>query len=375
VALYRLQLKNHTRGGRKASAAQHAAYILRDVTTAQTKAYVEYVLRQSRKTEDYEDLVHAETHNLPGWAQGNALTFFAVADREERVGGRVSRSLEVALPRELPQTSQIALMQDYCTSQFPGVPYLVGLHDSVGASGEPNPHFHVIWSERKSDGYGAYTSDTFFKQPPQGPGKDRLYNAWGWLSATRQAWADLANVSLEQHGITTAYVDPRSLAARGIERPAEPRLSAKETTLAKTHGVITEGWHAVLDGREERKEYRDAEQALAREAWEARKAELLITDVQVVHRAAFVAQVRWRTEEMARNPRPRPTLKEVREAVAYQEQKLAALEAARATVHRAQAGAEVPMRALVAALATGDEPIPQKGLTMSLEEERRHGRS
>ena len=81
MAMYRLSLKQHTHCPTKASAAQQAAYIMRDLETPETKAYVEYVLRQSRKTQDREDLVHAEWHHLPGFAQDKPVAFFAACDQ------------------------------------------------------------------------------------------------------------------------------------------------------------------------------------------------------------------------------------------------------------------------------------------------------
>ena len=51
MAMYRLSLKHHKHSPTKATAAQQAAYIMRDMETPETKAYVEYVLRQSRKTQ------------------------------------------------------------------------------------------------------------------------------------------------------------------------------------------------------------------------------------------------------------------------------------------------------------------------------------
>jgi hypothetical protein len=311
MALYRVSLKHHGRRGTKAGAAQHAAYIVRDLETPETKAYVEYVLRQSRTSKDREDLAHAEWHNLPAWAGDNPVQFFLAAEREEGTNRRVSSSLEIALPRELPREAQIALMQDYGASQLGRHPYLMGLHDSTGASGEPNPHFHVTWSARIHDGV-ARPSEAYFRRPPHGAGKDPIFRETAWLVATRQGWADLANVYLEQYGIEHAYVDPRSLKARQIDRAPETRLSPEHSTKVKLGKGITPEWQAVLDGRQTRAASRADEQTLAQAAWIIRKAELGITDVSTLDRAAFVEQIAQQTREQARHPVLRPSVEQLR---------------------------------------------------------------
>jgi hypothetical protein len=319
MALYRVSLKHHGRRGTKAGAAQHAAYIVRDLETPETKAYVEYVLRQSRTSKDREDLAHAEWHNLPAWAGDNPVQFFLAAEREEGTNRRVSSSLEIALPRELPREAQIALMQDYCASQFGRHPYLMGLHDSTGASGEPNPHFHVTWSARVHDGVERPAAE-YFRRPPHGAGKDPLLRESGWLVGTRQAWADLANVYLEHYGIAHAYVDARSLKAREIDRAPETRLSPDHSTKAKLGKEVTDEWQAVLDGRKARAASKAEEQTLAEAAWIVRKAELGITDVHTLDREAFVAQIAQQTREQARQPVQRPSIEQLREQAQALEQ-------------------------------------------------------
>jgi MobA/MobL family len=334
MALYRVSLKHHGHKGtsRAASAGEHAAYIVRDLQTPETKAYVEYVLRQSRTSKDREDLAHAEWHNLPAWAGDNPVTFFLQAERYEGANRRVSSSLEIALPRELPRAAQIALMQDYCASQFGRHPYLLGLHDSTGASGEPNPHFHVTWSARIHDGVARPLAE-YFRRPPHGAGKDPIFRETAWLVATRQAWADLANVYLEQYGIEHAYVDSRSLKAREIDRAPEQRLSPDHSTKVKLGKGITPEWQAVLDGRQARAASRADEQTLAQAAWIIRKAELGITDVNTLDRTAFVEQIAQQTREQARQPVQRPSLEHLREQAQALEQDITQQQAGVNRIH------------------------------------------
>lgn len=361
MSLYRVQLKHHGRLTRKgrATAAQQTAYIVRDLVTPETKAYVEYVLRQSRTSKDREDLAHAEGHNLPAWAGDNPVRFFLAAERYEGANRRVSSSLEVAVPVELPRDAQIALMQDYCASQFGNHAYVMGLHDSIGASGEPNPHFHVTWSARIVDGVERPAAE-YFRRPPHGAGKDEIFRQKQWLVATRQVWADMANLTLEQHGITDAYVDARSLAHRGIARAPEPRLSPDHSTKAKLGTEITPQWQAILDGRQQRAAFRALEQALAADAWTVRKAELGITDVHAVDRAAFVVQMARQTREQATQPRQSQEARRLEAAQLQTE--LVTLEQHADVLHAALQGKRVPAPQLVSALAASDPDYVRRGL-------------
>jgi hypothetical protein len=323
--MYRVSLKHHKHAtGKTASAAQHAAYILRDVKTPETQGYVTYVLRQSRASQDREDLAHAESHNLPSWAGESPIAFFLEAERWEGANRRVSSSLEVALPKELDRAQQIALMQDFCQTHFAHCPYLVGLHDSQGASGEPNPHFHVTWSARVIDGVER-PPETFFKRPPHGAGKDPIFLEEGWLTAVRQSWADLCNLSLERNGVAGAFVDARSLAERGIERDPERRLSPDHTTKAKLGKGHTDEWAEVLRQRQEREADRAIEQALATDTWKERKLELGIQDVQSLDRETGVKLVRAYTHAAVWQKTQQPSITQLQEYVQATEQSYAGL--------------------------------------------------
>jgi hypothetical protein len=390
MAMYRVSLKHHAHKGtsKAASGAEHAAYILRDIQTPETKSYVEYVLRQSRKTQDREDLAHAEWHNLPAWADDKPISFFLAAERFEGGNRRVSSSLEVALPRELPREAQIALMQDYCASQFGKHPYLVGLHDSTGASGEQNPHFHVTWSARIADGIERPAHE-YFRRPPHGAGKDPMFRKEAWLIATRHTWADLANVYLEKHGIEHAFVDARSLKHRGIERAPEPRLSPDHTTKAKLGKGTTPEWQEVLQERQQREAFKAFEQAIATDAWKERKAELGITDVHRLDREAFVQQIAERTREYALHPPQPPTREQLRiqtallqRAIASHERHLQQVSQERRMLsQRLREGKAVPahvLKRIARLLGQGgpDAGVPRKAITRHhhREDEREYGR-
>jgi hypothetical protein len=313
MSLVRFAIKHHSQTGHGAPSGVHAAYILRETQYGPTRAQVDYILCQSQRTRGREDLVHPEAHNLPAWAD-SAAAFFHAADQYEGRNRRVSTTLEVALPRELLREQQIALMQDFCRSQFGDrLPYAVALHESHTKFGGTNPHFHVIWSTRITDGQERTPAD-HFRRPPRGAGKDPLFLERGLVAAQRQSWTDLHNVYMERAGLT-AFIDPRSLSAREIAREPEPRMSPKVTTQAKYARTIPEPWQAVLDGRTAREASRADEQMLAQAAWIVRKAELGITDVHTLDREAFVAQIAEQTRAYALHPPKQPSVAQLRDTV------------------------------------------------------------
>jgi MobA/MobL family len=189
MSLVRFAIKHHSQTGQGAPSALHAAYILRDAQYGKTRAQVDDILRKSASTRGREDLVYREAHKLPRWAEGSPAKSFDVADQFEGANRRVSTTLEVALPRELPRAQQIALMQDFCHSQFgEKLPYAVALHESHTRHGGVNPHFHVIWSTRITDEVER-TPAQHFKRPNWeypahgGAAKDPLFHERGHVAA------------------------------------------------------------------------------------------------------------------------------------------------------------------------------------------------
>ena len=113
---------------------------------------------------------------------------------------RYARSLTVALPRELDQAAQIALMQGYVRASLcdRGMVADWVIHDKS----DGNPHAHIMLTTRDlgSADWGR---------------KRRDWNARDVLSDLRSDWAQHANLALERAGFNER-IDHRSNHARGI---------------------------------------------------------------------------------------------------------------------------------------------------------------
>ena len=113
---------------------------------------------------------------------------------------RYARSLIVALPRELDQAAQIALMQGYVRASLcdRGMVADWVIHDKS----DGNPHAHIMLTTRD---LGAADWGR----------KRRDWNARDFLSDLRSDWAQHANLALERAGFNER-IDHRSNHARGI---------------------------------------------------------------------------------------------------------------------------------------------------------------
>ena len=113
---------------------------------------------------------------------------------------RYARSLTVALPRELDQAAQIALMQGYVRASLSDRGMVADwvIHDKS----DGNPHAHIMLTTRDlgSADWGR---------------KRRDWNARDVLSGLRSDWAQHANLALERAGFNER-IDHRSNHARGI---------------------------------------------------------------------------------------------------------------------------------------------------------------
>ena len=111
-----------------------------------------------------------------------------------------ARSLIVALPRELDQAAQIALMQGYVRASFSDRGMVADwvIHDKS----DGNPHAHIMLTTRE---LGAADWGR----------KRRDWNARDVLSDLRSDWAQHANLALERAGFNER-IDHRSNHARGI---------------------------------------------------------------------------------------------------------------------------------------------------------------
>jgi len=154
---------------------------------------------------------------LPQWATDRPRLWNEVEAVETRCNSQLAREIEVALPIELSQHEQIALLHRYVQEQFTaeGMVADIALHDKPG-----NPHAHILLTLREltSTGFGA---------------KRRDWNNPALVTKWREAWAGACNEALAAAGYAER-IDHRSHKARGIEAPPTVHLGRRTPLNAET---------------------------------------------------------------------------------------------------------------------------------------------
>lgn len=199
------------------------------------------------------DIKYISHQNYPSWAKESPIEFWKQADIQERKNGRLYREIEVALPRELTLQQNIELANEY-VSKIIGSRHVVTtvVHNPLALDGKPNPHAHIMFSERILDGADR-GRDLFFRRPNRknpekgGSGKDREWIREEKLKEIRQVWQKEANLALEKAG-SSARIDMRSNKAKGLDRPPEPKMGSVSTNLYKK-GIVTDKVRDVLQSR------------------------------------------------------------------------------------------------------------------------------
>ncbi|MDP9882407.1 hypothetical protein J2W25_006747 [Variovorax boronicumulans] len=224
------------KSGRKGSGRKHGNYISRVGHHA-----------------DREDLIGQGHGNLPYWAENSPEKFWGMADRYERSNGAVYREIVVALPNELTEQENVELVRSYARDLAGAKPFQFAVHCPVAAlGGVPQPHAHIMISDRVSDGIARPATQHFRRYNPAYPElggckKDSGGKTRGALAAEvkakRVSWAETLNATLEYHG-HNVRVDPRSNTERGLPPALERHLGA-----ARVRTMSAEEKEALLEGR------------------------------------------------------------------------------------------------------------------------------
>lgn len=210
--------------GKKGRAAAHASYISRDG---------KYSDGTSKTGVSLEDLEATGSGNMPRWAAENPQIFWMASDEFERANGTAYRSIEVALPRELTPEQRRELVDDFIKQELGDKhAYQYAIHCPRAAlEGGEQPHAHIMYSERVSDGHDR-APDKYFaransKNPEKGGCRKDSAGTKERLAETRQRWSDVQNAYLERHGHADR-VDYRSYADRGIAVVPERHLGPEK---------------------------------------------------------------------------------------------------------------------------------------------------
>lgn len=215
MATFHLTIKS----GKKGTAANHAAYIARE--------------GRYSKDENAKDLVATGFGNMPDWAKDNPVVFWESGDEYERANAAVYREFEAALPNELNPRQQLELVDAFLKRFVGEKPFQYAVHKPIAAIGKvEQAHLHAMFSDRLPDGIERSAEQHFGRfnraHPEKGGarkdsgGRDRLMLR-NEVTSQREAWAQMINSALEDHG-HLARVDHRSHRARGLAAAPEQHL-------------------------------------------------------------------------------------------------------------------------------------------------------
>lgn len=176
----------------------------------------------------------------------------AVDAAETSVNAQTARSMLFALPRELTDEQNLALVRDFCQKEFvdKGMVCNFFYHDK----GDGNPHVHIMLTLRAMDENGkwlpksknVYALDENGKRirAPNGSWKRVKVNTVDWNERKygeiwRQDWAAAQNAALEAAG-RAERVDMRSLERQGVEDRLPQKHLGPTASALEHKGVSSE---------------------------------------------------------------------------------------------------------------------------------------
>jgi ATP-dependent exoDNAse (exonuclease V) alpha subunit len=142
--------------------------------------------------------------DAPEWMHDRARLWNAAEQIEKYRTAQPARMLEVALPVELTQEQNLALIREFVQTSF--VAYGMVADVSMHYDNTHNPHVHILLSMRCIDNRETLG---FCRV------KERAWNKTSLLLIWREAWATHVNRHLT-HGGYTEEVDHRSYQAQGV---------------------------------------------------------------------------------------------------------------------------------------------------------------
>ncbi len=208
-------------------------------------------------THDYTrkgGVVHTEImlppHAPPSFSDRSTL-WNSVELYEKAGNAQLAREIDAALPIELSREEQLALVREYCSSQFvsKGMCVDFAIHDTGGG----NPHCHIMLTMRPLDERGTWAAKSRKEYDldengerirlPNGRYKTHKVDLTGWNDKGnallwRKAWADISNEFLERAG-SAEHIDHRSNAERGIDEIPTVHMGVAACQMEKK-GIITE---------------------------------------------------------------------------------------------------------------------------------------
>ena len=190
--------------------------------------------------------------NAPRAYADPQMLWNAVDAAETSVNAQTARSMLFALPRELTDEQNLALVRDFCQREFvdKGMVCNFFYHDK----GDGNPHVHIMLTLRAMDENGkwlpksknVYALDENGNRicTPNGSWKRVKVNTVDWNERRygeiwRQDWAAAQNAALEAAG-RMERVDMRSLERQGVENRLPQKHLGSTASALERKGVSSE---------------------------------------------------------------------------------------------------------------------------------------
>ena len=190
--------------------------------------------------------------NAPRAYADSQTLWNAVDAAETSVNAQTARSMLFALPRELTDEQNLALVRDFCQKEFvdKGMVCNFFYHDK----GDGNPHVHIMLTLRAMDENGkwlpksknVYAFDENGKRirAPNGSWKRVKADTVDWNERKygeiwRQDWAVAQNAALEAAG-RAERVDMRSLERQGVEDRLPQKHLGPTASALERKGVSSE---------------------------------------------------------------------------------------------------------------------------------------
>ena len=190
--------------------------------------------------------------NAPRAYADPQMLWNAVDAAETSVNAQTARSMLFALPRELTDEQNLALVRDFCQREFvdKGMVCNFFYHDK----GDGNPHVHIMLTLRAMDENGkwlpksknVYALDENGNRicTPNGSWKRVKVNTVDWNERRygeiwRQDWAAAQNAALEAAG-RMERVDMRSLERQGVEDRLPQKHLGSTASALERKGVSSE---------------------------------------------------------------------------------------------------------------------------------------
>lgn len=117
------------------------------------KPHCQYILGVGRYSKKANEVLFSASGNMPEWAKNDVVAFWQGSDDFERVNGTAYREHILSLPREFDSEQQVKMIEDWLKSS--GIAekhaYTYAIHVTTASDGKPQPHCHLMFSERLVD--------------------------------------------------------------------------------------------------------------------------------------------------------------------------------------------------------------------------------